>query len=273
MLSEVFVFCRLNKNITLVIFLLFSFLLIEQQVHSQVKNFTYVQGAIVRGDSTKKEIAFVFTADETGEGLPAIIQTLKKENVRGNFFFTGRFYRNEAFKNAVEKLKHDGHYLGPHSDQHLLYCDWVKRDSLFVTKDSFDHDIEQALQTMKANRLPVHHPQFFIPPYEWWNDSIAAWSKAKELTLINFTPGIRTNADYTWPEMGASYKSSEWLIKWLKETITTHPEKFQGSIVLIHAGTDDRRRDKLYTRLSEIIWVLKKHGFTIKRIDELLKGI
>jgi peptidoglycan/xylan/chitin deacetylase (PgdA/CDA1 family) len=254
-------------------FVLLGFLLGKQQVHGQVKNFTYMQGAIVRGDSTKKEIAFVFTADETGEGLPAIIQTLKQENVKGNFFFTGRFYRNKTFKKDVEKLKHDDHYFGPHSDNHLLYCDWAERDSLLVTKDSFDYDIERALQTMTANGLTVHHPQLFIPPYEWWNDSIASWSDAKGLVLTNFTPGIRTNADYTWPEMGNAYKSSEWLMNWLKETMTSDPKKFQGAIILIHAGTDKRRKDKLYNRLHEIIHLFKQNGFEIKRIDELLKGI
>ena len=52
---------------------------------AQDKNFTYSHGAIVRGDSTKKEIALVFTADEFGEGLPVIIKSLKKEKIKASF--------------------------------------------------------------------------------------------------------------------------------------------------------------------------------------------
>jgi len=82
---------------------------------------------VVRGDSTKKEVALVFTADEFGEGLPVIVQTLGSENIKGAFFFTGRFYRNPAFQSFILTLHENGHYLGPHSDEHLLYCDWAKR--------------------------------------------------------------------------------------------------------------------------------------------------
>jgi peptidoglycan/xylan/chitin deacetylase (PgdA/CDA1 family) len=240
-------------------------------VQAQQEKFTYVQGAIVRGDSTKPELSLVFTADEFGKGLSPILKTLKKEGVKGSFFFTGRFYRNKAFQQEIRALANEGHYLGPHSDQHLLYCDWTKRDSLLVTRDSFERDMTQNLAAMKANGVLISTPHFFIPPYEWWNDSIAAWSKAQGLQLFNFTPGMRTNADYTFPEMGTSYKSSEWIINWLKDIIATNPEKLNGAIVLIHAGTDPRRKDKLYNRLLEIILLLRKHNFQLKRIDDLLK--
>ena len=235
------------------------------------QHFTFIQGAIVRGDSTRKELALVFTADELGEGLPSILHALKTEKVKGSFFFTGRFYRNQLFQKDIKQILQQGHYLGPHSDQHLLYCDWNKRDSLLVTKDSFERDISQNLASMKAAGITLFRPQLFIPPYEWWNDSIAAWSKANGLTLINFTPDIRTNADYTWPELGASYKSSEWLLDWLNETLTNHPEKFNGALVLIHAGTDERRKDKFYTKLKEMIAAFRQKGFRIRRVDELLK--
>ncbi|HVF96834.1 MAG TPA: polysaccharide deacetylase family protein, partial [Flavisolibacter sp.] len=198
---------------------------------------SYSHGAIVRGDSTKKEVALVFTADEYGEGLPAIIRTLKENRVKAGFFFTGRFYRNRTFQSSIQQLKKEGHYLGPHSDAHLLYCDWTKRDSLLVTRDSFDRDMEQNLAAMKSLGLPVHKPQFFIPPFEWWNDSTALWSKTAGFTLFNFTPGIRTAADYTWPEMGAQYKSSDWIISWLKGFVATRPRALNGAVILVHAGT------------------------------------
>lgn len=238
---------------------------------SPVKKQSHVQGAIVRGDSTKKELALVFTADETGEGLTIIRHSLTREGVKAGFFFTGRFYRNASFTKEIRLLKKDGHYLGPHSDQHLLYCDWNKRDSLLVTKDSFEKDVRQNIAAIRANNLALQSHHLFIPPFEWWNDSISAWSKSAGFTLFNFTPGIRTNADYTWPEMGTTYKSSEWVMAWLKETISREPTKLNGAIVLLHAGTDPRRKDKFYNRLKEMIALLKRNGFLFKRIDELLK--
>jgi peptidoglycan/xylan/chitin deacetylase (PgdA/CDA1 family) len=39
--------------------------------------------------------------------------------------------------------------------------------------------------------------KYFLPPYEWYNDSIAAWTKQLGLQLINYTPGTLSHADYT----------------------------------------------------------------------------
>jgi peptidoglycan/xylan/chitin deacetylase (PgdA/CDA1 family) len=53
--------------------------------------------------------------------------------------------------------------------------------------------------------------------------------------------------------------------------LTKQPNGLNGYILLIHAGTDPRRKDKLYNRLNEMIWYLKNKGYQFKRIDELLK--
>ena len=63
-----------------------------------------------------------------------IADALKKQNVKASFFFTGRFYRNPAFKPAIRGFKRDGHYLGAHSDAHLLYADWNDRNKLLVSR-------------------------------------------------------------------------------------------------------------------------------------------
>ena len=112
---------------------------------------------------------------------------------------------------------------------------------------------------------------YFIPPYEWWNDSITSWSNTFDLQIINFTTGIRTNTDYTYPEMGEQYKSSEWIMKSVKEYANAFPGSLNGAIILVHAGTDPRRKDKLYNRLNELIDYLKSRGYGFKRIDELLE--
>lgn len=257
------------KTVILFLSLLCSALLFAQQ--KKAAGFTYSHGAVVRGDSTKKEVALVFTADEFGEGLPIILSTLKGQKVKAGFFFTGRFYRNPSFQKEIKRLEKEGHYLGPHSDEHLLYCDWQKRDSLLVMKDSFEKDIAANLKAMTALKLPIHSPHFFIPPFEWWNDSIAAWSKEANLKLFNFTPGLRTAADYTWPQMGTAYKNSNWILAQLKERITAQPTSLKGAIILVHAGADARRKDKLYNRLKEMIGLMRKAGYVFVRVDMLLE--
>ena len=233
------------------------------------KNLTWSHGAIVRGDSTKKEIALVFTADEFGEGIPVIAKTLKQENISGSFFFTGKFYNDPRNTANIKLLDENFYYLGPHSNDHLLYCDWNKRDSTLISRETFVHDYNLNEQAME--QLDVYDPErrLFIPPYEWWNDDIAKWCNEVGISLFNLTPGSATNADYTFPEMGNAYKSSEELLNHIKQ-LTKKPNGLNGYILLIHAGTDPKRKDKLYNRLNEIIDYLKKDGYRFKRIDDLL---
>lgn len=246
------------------------YLLAAEQVQANAADkFTYSHGAIVRADSTKKEIALVFTGDEFGEGLPSIIQTLQSEKIKAGFFFTGNFYHNPAFKVTIKALQKGGHYLGPHSDKHLLYNDWSNRDSLLVTKPIFQSDLEANLAIMQQLGIKRESVKYFIPPYEWWNDSIAAWSKDAGLQLINFTPGISTNADYTFPSMGSKYKSSTAIIASVKEKFKQQPSAFNGAIVLIHAGTDPARKDKLYDQLDSIIRFFKSNGYSFKSLEQL----
>lgn len=243
----------------------------EQSQANAQKHFTLSHGAITRGDSTKKEVALVFTGDEFGEGLPAITKTLQQKKVQAAFFFTGRFYRNKKFQPYIQQLYEMNNYLGPHSNEHPLYNDWNNRDSLLITRYHFERDIYDNLTTMGLQHIAVTNPQYFIPPYEWWNDTIAAWSKGVGLQLINFTAGIRTNADYTYPQLGNAYKSSEWILQSLKSQQSKNANAFNGAIILIHAGTDPRRKDKLYDHLATLINWLRENGYVITRVDKMLK--
>jgi endoglucanase len=235
--------------------------------YQPLTNRQYEKGAFTRGDSTKKNIFLVFTGDEFGDGLSAISNTLQKQNVKGSFFFTGRFYRNTSFQPGIKKLKTQQHYFGPHSDQHFLYCDWNNRDSLLVTKAEFKRDMLLNGRAMQDLGLPV--VRYFIPPYEWWNETIAGWAYEMNRQIVNFTSGTTSNADYTYPEMGKSYRSSDEIIRNIKKFNETRPGKLNGVILLVHAGTDPRRTDKLYNRLDELIEYLKKERYQFKKIDEL----
>ncbi|MDE3252255.1 MAG: glycoside hydrolase family 9 protein [Bacteroidota bacterium] len=246
----------------------------EANTQKSTSPFQVSQGAIIRGDSSKKEIAIIFTADEFGDGLPVIAKTLEKEKIQASFFFTGRFYRNPAFRSAIQTLIRQQHYLGPHSDQHLLYCDWTLRDSLLVTRDSLFADLAKNEETIhQLTPKNSNRKKYMIPPYEWWNQAIAEWMQDAGIRLFSFTPGTTSNADYTYPEMGRSYKSSETIIQSIQRFNENRAGGLNGVILLIHAGTDPRRKDKLYLHLGDLIGYLKKEGYRFKTIDQLIPGV
>ncbi|HEY5408296.1 MAG TPA: polysaccharide deacetylase family protein, partial [Ginsengibacter sp.] len=231
------------------------------------------EGGIIRGDTTVKKIALVSTGDGFADGGNFFAKVLKEQHIHGSFFLTGNFYRNKKFSGTIKKLKDGGNYLGSHSDKHLLYCDWDKRDSLFVTHKEFTDDLLNGYKELKKWGIDKEQAHYFLPPYEWYNDSISSWTKEMGLQLVDFTPGTRSNADYTYPEMGKKYLSADTLMHSILQYEIKSTNGLNGFILLIHLGTDSRRtaNDKLYRHLPELINELKARGYQFVRINELLK--
>lgn len=196
---------------------------------------------------------------------------LEKHQAKASFFLTGRFYRNPDFKGLIRELKKDGHYLGAHSDEHLLYCDWTKRDSLLVTREQFSEDLQRNYQRMEAFGVKKSDAPYYLPPYEWYNRSIANWTEAEGLQLVNFTPGTRSAADYTYPEMGNRYVSSETVLQSIMGYEAKDRNGLNGFMLLLHIGTDPRREDKFYHRLDEMMTLLEQKGYRFVRLDDLLE--
>ena len=232
------------------------------------KEFTVDEGAIIRGNKAKKKIALVFTGDEFADGGEIIANTLAKNKVNASFFLTGRFYDNPNFKNIITKLKKNGNYLGAHSNDHLLYADWKSRNTSLISKEVFNTDLSKNYLAMEKFGVKKQDAKYFLPPYEWHNQEIANWTAAMDLQLVNFTPGTRSNADYTYPEMGNSYRSNEEIY----QSILNYEKvnSLNGFMLLLHIGTDPRRTEKLYDKLPELIQYLKGLGYELVKINELL---
>jgi peptidoglycan/xylan/chitin deacetylase (PgdA/CDA1 family) len=231
--------------------------------------FVYDHGAIIRGDAAKKEIALVFTGHEFADGGTFIRDALRKKETRAGFFFTGDFYRNPANASLIKGLREDGHYLGPHSDKHLLYCPWENRDELLVTKEEFTRDILRNYDAMADLDIAKEEAPYFIPPYEWYNETIVGWAKELGLVLFNFTPGTLSNADYTTPDL-ANYRSSARIYQSIIDFEKSDPRGLNGFILLLHIGTHPGRTDKFYRRLEGLLTELRGDSYRFVRVDELM---
>jgi peptidoglycan/xylan/chitin deacetylase (PgdA/CDA1 family) len=234
------------------------------------KRFTYVEGGIIRGDRASKKMSLVFTGDEFAEGGTAIADALAKNNVKASFFLTGRFYRTRTNRQIIERLKKEGHYLGPHSDEHLLYADWNDRNKTLVTRAQFEKDLNENFGAMRPFGIDRKTVPFFMPPYEWYNREIADWTEAMGYRILNFTPGTRSNADYTTDD-DKNYISSDDITKRIRDYEAKDPNGLNGFILLTHIGSGPKRTDKFHNKVDELIGWLKAKGYEPVRVDELLK--
>ena len=230
-------------------------------------NITRIKGAIVRMDTTKRYVYLCFTAHDFSDGFDTIAGTLKHHKIKASFFFTGDFCRNPANKKIINSLKTDGHYIGPHSDKHLLYCSWEKRDSVLITKNEFLSDLESNYNELSESGIAKKEALVFLPPYEWYNDTIARWATKAGIKLVDNSNGTITNQDWTFPDKGKPYFSSDSLMK--NFLLYEKLKGMNGYILLIHPGTDPRRKDKFYLRLDSIMNYLEHKKYSFHTFSEI----
>lgn len=225
-------------------------------------------GAICRGPTDSPRLALVFTGHEFAEGMESILDALKARQARASFFLTGDFLQNPAFQPLVRRALKERHSLGPHSDKHLLYCTWDAERRTLVSRDEFRSDL--AANLGKLRRLGGERPRCFLPPYEHYNSEIAGWTREMNLRLVNFTPGTRSNADYTG-EQEKNFVSSEAIYRSILAHEASDPHGLNGFLLLLHVGAGPGRTDKFHRLVPQLLDELRHRGYHFVTVEDLLR--
>lgn len=225
------------------------------------------EGAIVRGDVGVKKLALVFTGGDFAESTEPILDVLKERKIPAAFFVTGDYARRADFDPLLKRMVREGHYLGPHSDSHPLYCDWKDRRKSLVTREFFVSDLEKNIAALRAvGALPAGQQVYFIPPYEWYNREQVAWARDMGVTLINFTPGSGSNRDYA-REDNKAFVPSQKIYDDILAYEQKDPHGLNGFLLLLHLGSG--RKDPFHPRLGALCDELVRRGYQFERIDSL----
>jgi peptidoglycan/xylan/chitin deacetylase (PgdA/CDA1 family) len=227
------------------------------------------EGAIVRGPVDGRRLALVFTGHGFAEGGVPILDALAARGVSASFFLTGGFLRNEAFAPLVRRMVHEGHYVGAHSDAHLLYCPWEGPKVTLVTRQQFEADLLRNYERLARFGVTREAAPLFLPPYEWYNEEIAAWTRALGFRLICHTRGTRSTADYT-EEGTPQFVPSREIFDSILRREDADPHGLNGFILLLHVGAGPGRTDKFHPRVGELIDELRRRGYEFVRVDRLL---
>jgi len=240
------------------------------QVLQSGTGFQEQEGAIIRGSTSAKRLAFVFTGHEFAEGGETILNEFSLHKGKGSFFLTGDFLANTNFGPFIRRIVQEGHYLGPHSDKHVLYCPWDGPKKTLVTREEFRADLAANLQKIEEAGFSRVQLRYFLPPYEHYNRQIAEWAEEMGLTLINYTPGTRSNADYTG-EAEKNFVSSKTIFESIVAKERQDPNGLNGFLLLLHVGSGPGREDKFHKRFGELLEHLAGKGYKFVRVEELLK--
>ncbi|MDB6122889.1 MAG: Polysaccharide deacetylase [Pedosphaera sp.] len=227
------------------------------------------EGGIIRGPKNEKRIALEFTGHTFAEGGETILDQLAKHHAKASFFLTGDFYANPKFKPLIQRMIKEGHYVGPHSDKHILYCPWDGPKKTLVSSNEFKSDLAVNLQKIEKFGVKRSQIKYWLPAYEWYNQDIVDWSKGMGLTLVNFSPGTRSNADYL-EDKAKNFISSKAILESISKKEQQDTNGLNGFLLLLHLGVGPARTDKMSDHFGELLDYLSGKGYQFVRVDELL---
>lgn len=83
---------------------------------SEVVIFKETPTEIVHGDTTKKQVIFTFDGGSGSQSAIAILDALKKHNIKGSFFLTGEFIEHN--QDLVKRIVSENHEIFNHTYDH-----------------------------------------------------------------------------------------------------------------------------------------------------------
>ena len=238
----------------------------SRRIPSSAEKLEYDMKGIIRGPNNIRKISIIFTAHDELEGMNSILNSLEATKTKASFFLGGAFFKKENFP-FFQRILNGKHYVGPHSDTHATFAD--EEGKTLVDFDFFKKDLGRNVARIKQWGYPEPKIKYWIPANEQYSNDISDWSKSIGLTLFNYTPGLKTNADYI-SENERGFLSSEKIIKGALKVADTNGG-LSGFIILIHVGVGPSRKDKLYSHLTEFIGALKKRNYQLVTVDELFE--
>ena len=190
-----------------------------------------------RINTQKPHIALTFDDGPKKNITPKILDILKKNNLKANFFLLAK--QVKKYPELAKRIQEEGHVIGNHSYSHKK------------------HDIKHSdilLKRIAKSQLVFHTklemlPSYFRPPYgRWLNEN-------NSLFQHHFKHIVKWNID-----------PRDWEKKHKKQDILSHIKANlkPGSILLLHENKNT------ITTLPKILKLIKKEGYSCKTLDELL---
>ena len=195
-------------------------------------------------DTEEKKIYLTFDAGFENGNTPAILDALKKHQVKATFFVVGTYIDSEP--ELIRQIIKEGHTVGNHT--------WHHPDMSHISSiEDFQKELEY-VETAYKNVTGKNMTKYYRPPQGKYSE--ANLQMAKEL----------------------GYKSFFWslaYVDWYQDNQPSHEEAFEkllgrihpGAIVLLHStsSTNAEILDELLTKWEEM-------GYHFGSLDDLIKA-
>jgi peptidoglycan-N-acetylglucosamine deacetylase len=191
---------------------------------------------IYRGNPEKPMVTLLVNVAWGNEHLPAILQTMKKYNVRSTFFLDGSWVKKNP--TLAKMIREEGHEIGNHAYSHP--------DLKKMTNDRITEELKRTNEVIQAT-LDIS-PEWFAPPSgSYRNDVVQIAADLKMNTILWSVDTV----DWRNPEPKAMVD---------KVLNKVHP----GAMILMHPTSSTA------AGIEEMIKGIKEKGFSIGTVSELM---
>lgn len=182
-------------------------------------------------DTSEKKLYLTFDAGFENGNTPAILDALKKHDVKATFFVVGTYIKDNP--DLIKRIHEEGHLIGNHTYHHPDM-------SQIATKESFHKELKD-VETEYKNVVGEEMTKFYRPPQGKYNESNL--QMAKDLGYHTFFWSL---AYVDWYENDQPSKEEAFQ----KLLGRIHP----GAIVLLHSTskTNADILDELLTKWEEM---------------------
>lgn len=182
-------------------------------------------------DTSEKKLYITFDAGFENGNTPAILDALKKHDVKATFFVVGTYIKDNP--DLIKRIHEEGHLIGNHTYHHPDM-------SQIATKESFHKELKD-VETEYKNVVGEEMTKFYRPPQGKYNESNL--QMAKDLGYHTFFWSL---AYVDWYENDQPSKEEAFQ----KLLGRIHP----GAIVLLHSTskTNADILDELLTKWEEM---------------------
>ena len=195
--------------------------------------------------TTEKYVYLTFDEGYENGLTPAILDVLKKHNVKACFFCTGSFIRDNP--ELIKRFQEEGHIIGNHT---LTHPSMMK----VATWQEFSRQLLTVEDNVKAI-TGVDMPRYYRPPSGGYSEAHLRMADAMGFKTIFWSVAYKDWDTDAQP-------SQEYAMNYL--TTRIHP----GAIILLHAvsSTNAAIMDRLLTTWEQM-------GYTFRTLDELPEGL
>jgi peptidoglycan/xylan/chitin deacetylase (PgdA/CDA1 family) len=207
----------------------------------------------------RREVALVFNAIDSAEGLPSILRTLKEYGLRCTFFVNGEFIRSHP--GAVKEIADSGHEVGS-----LFYVYFNMTDARYQVDRDFvigglaRNEDDYFAATGKELSLVWHAPYYFV--------SSSIIDAAQEM---NYQYVGRDVDSLDWVTQDAAEAASGLYLPGAELVERIIQLKTPGSIIPIRVGKPGERGDYLFQKLDVLINGLVAAGYKVVTATTLIQ--